>query len=96
MRSHLGNNGVLAEAVSINQEGVTVRFGKICIASSTFWLLGGKHWQCVGIGCRLAPVLKGWACYRQIGDNLRSVFTLSTLWGEGHEARSWHWPRTDK
>ena len=40
MRSHLGNNGVLVETVSINQEGVTVRFGKICIAPSIFWLLG--------------------------------------------------------
>ena len=49
MRSHLGNNGVLAEAVSINQEGVTVRFGKICIAPSTFRLLG------VNIGHALAP-----------------------------------------
>ena len=48
MRSHLGNNGVLAEAVSINQEGVTVRFGKICIAPFTFWLLG------VNIGNALA------------------------------------------
>ena len=46
MRSHLGNNGVLA--VSINQEDVTVRFGKICIAPSTFWLLG------VNIGNALA------------------------------------------
>ena len=48
MRSHLGDNGVLAEAVSITQKGVTVRFGKICIAPSTFWPLG------VNIGHALA------------------------------------------
>ena len=49
MRSHLGDNAVLAEAVPITQESVTVRFGKICIAPSTFWLLG------VNIGHVLAP-----------------------------------------
>ena len=60
--SHLGNNGVLVEAVSINQEGVTVRFGKICIAPSPFWLLGvnignafasGTDWPCTKRGERV-------------------------------------------
>ena len=55
LRSHLGNNGVLAEAVSINQEGVTVRFGKICIARSTFWLLGVNIGNALASGADLPP-----------------------------------------
>ena len=55
MRSHLGNNGVLAEAVSIKQEGVTVRFGKICIARSTFWLLGVNIGNALASGADLPP-----------------------------------------
>ena len=81
MRSHLGNNGVLAEAVSINQEGVTVRFGKICIAPSTFWLLGVNIGNVLALGANWPLHRKGWACYRQIGDNLCSVFTLYILGG---------------
>ena len=55
MRSHLGNNGVLAEAVSINQEDVTVRFGKICIAPSTFWLLGVNIGNVLALGADRPP-----------------------------------------
>ena len=83
VRSPLGNNEVLAEAVSINQVGVTVRFGKICIAHSTFWLLGIYIGNVLASGADWPPGQKGWACYRQIGDNLHSMFTLYTLWGGG-------------
>ena len=81
MRSHLGNNGVLAEAVSINQEGVTVRFGKICIAPSATWLLGVNIGNALELGANWPLRQKGWACYRQIGVNLCGMFTLYTLWG---------------
>ena len=59
VRSHLGNNEVLAEAVSINQEGVTVRFGKICIAPSTFWLLGVNIGNALASGADWPPCQMG-------------------------------------
>ena len=72
MRSHLGNNGVLAEAVSINQEGVTVRFWKICIAPSTFWLPG------VNIGNALA-LGADWPLRRKGGHVAGRLGTISIV-----------------